>query len=173
MARIEKKYIKYGTGADESNARDIPANLTPSNYTPTQVASEGSDKISAHLNGVDAALGNTVTASSGDINETSFSAANNQTTAADVTGLAFANGTVRSFRALVSVSIDATSDLFEQFTLEGIQKSSSWEMSSSSLGDNSGVEFSITSAGQVQYTSSNVSGFVSNTIKFRAVTTTV
>ena len=57
MSRIAKKYIKYGTGSDESNGRDIPANLTPSNYTPAQVASEGNDKISAHLNGIDTALG--------------------------------------------------------------------------------------------------------------------
>lgn len=173
MARIEKKFIKYGIGTDESNARDIPANLTPSNYTPAQVGSEGADKISAHLNGIDSELANFSTPSTGDIDETSFSASNNQSSVADVTGFAFANGTVRSFSALVSVSIDATSDLFEQFTLEGIQKSSGWEMSSSSLGDNSGVEFSITSGGQVQYTSTDVSGFVSNTIKFRAVTTTV
>lgn len=111
--------------------------------------------------------------SPGDISETSFSAANNQSSAADVTGLAFANGVVRSFQAQVSVFIDATSDLFEVFNLQGIQKGSSWDMSIDSTGDASGIVFSITSAGQVQYQSSNISGFISNTIKFRATTTSI
>lgn len=111
--------------------------------------------------------------SNGDIPETSFSAANNQAVVADVTGLLFAPATVRGFKALVTVSIDATSDLFETFELIGINKGSSFEMAVSSVGDDSGLVLSITAAGQVQYTSSNVAGFVSNTVKFRATTTTV
>jgi hypothetical protein len=111
--------------------------------------------------------------STGDIQQTSFSAADSVVSPANVTGLAFANGSVRAFSALVSVSIDATSDLFEEFHLQGIQKSASWNMSVDSVGDNSGITFSITSAGQVQYTSGTVPGFVSNTIKFRAICTNV
>jgi hypothetical protein len=111
--------------------------------------------------------------SAGDINETSFSAANNQVAAANVTGLAFANATVRSFDAQVSVAIDATASLFETFNLRGIQKGASWDMAVVSNGDDSGIVFSITNAGQVQYTSTNEAGFVSNTVKFRAITTTV
>ena len=111
--------------------------------------------------------------SAGDINETSFSAANNQAAAADVTGLAFANGVVRSFDAQVSVAIDATADLFETFNLRGIQKGASWDMAVVSNGDDSGIVFSITNAGQVQYTSTNEAGFVSNTVKFRAITTSI
>jgi hypothetical protein len=109
----------------------------------------------------------------GDINESSFSANNNQAVAANVTGLAFAAGTVRSFKALVSVAIDATSDLFETFELIGVQKTAGFEMAVSAVGDDSGVVFTITSGGQVQYTSSNISGFVANTIKFRAIVTGV
>jgi hypothetical protein len=41
--------------------------------------------------------------SAGDIQETSFSAADNQAAPANVTGLAFANGVVRSFEAQVSI----------------------------------------------------------------------
>jgi Tfp pilus assembly protein PilX len=111
--------------------------------------------------------------SAGDIQETSFSAVNNQTTVANVTGLVFANAVVRSFEAIVSVSIDATADLFEQFKLSGIQKGSSWDMSVSAVGDESGLVFTITTAGQVQYVSSNLAGFVSNTVKFRALTTSL
>ena len=111
--------------------------------------------------------------SAGDINESSFSLANNQSSAADVTGLAFANATVRSFDALVSVMIDATSDSFEVFKLMGVQKGASWDMAVSSTGDDSGIVFSITNAGQIQYTSTNNAGFVSGVMKFRALTTSV
>ena len=111
--------------------------------------------------------------STGDIDQTSFSLVNNQVAAADVTGLVFSNASVRSFEALVSVTIDATSDLFESFKLYGVQRGADWVMSQSSVGDSSLVVFSITNAGQIQYTSGNYSGFVSGTIKFRALTTSV
>ena len=112
-------------------------------------------------------------ASPGDIAETSFSAANNQVAAADVTGLAFANGTVRSFKAQVSILIDATADLYEVYDLIGIQKGASWDLAQVSTGDDSLITFSITSAGQIQYTSASYAGFVSGTMKFRATTTSV
>lgn len=111
--------------------------------------------------------------SAGDISETSFSASNNQSASANVTGLSFANATVRSFEALVSVFINATSSLYEVFTLRGIQKGASWDMSVTSNGDSSLVGFTITTAGQVQYTSGNYTGFSTGTIKFRANTTSV
>lgn len=111
--------------------------------------------------------------SAGDLQETSFSAANNVTTATSITGFAFAAGTVRGFKALVSVSVDATADLFETFELLGINKGGTFDMSIEGVGDESGIVFTITSAGQVQYTSANYAGFVSGTVKFRATTTTV
>ena len=89
--------------------------------------------------------------SAGDIAETNFSIANNQSAATNVTGLAFANATVRSFEAQVSVFINATTPLYEMFTVRGIQKAASWDLSYTSLGDSSGVVFSITTAGQIQY----------------------
>lgn len=110
---------------------------------------------------------------SSDIEHTSFSLANNQSSVADVTGLAFSASAVRGFSALVTVTIDATADLYETFELIGINKAGSFDMIISSSGDDSGIVFSVTSAGQVQYTSSNYSGFVSGTIKFRAITTSI
>lgn len=56
MGQIKKKFLLLGTGTDQLNSRDIPANFTPSNYTPSQVASEGTDKVSAHLKGIDNAI---------------------------------------------------------------------------------------------------------------------
>lgn len=108
-----------------------------------------------------------------DIEETSFSIANNQSSPANVTGFAFSNTLVKSFSAIVSVSIDATSDIFELFEIKGIQKSSEWNISISSTGDISGISFSITNTGQIQYTSNSYTGFVSGIIKFRAITTSV
>lgn len=105
--------------------------------------------------------------------EGSFSAANNQSSPTNITGLAFANASIRSFQTVISIFIDATSDLFAQYQLNGIQKGSSWEMSQEFVGDDTGIEFSITNAGQVQYISTNVSGFVSDTMKFKSLTTSV
>lgn len=111
--------------------------------------------------------------SPGDIQETSFSLANNQAVAANVTGLAFSNAVVRSFKAQVSVAIDASTDLFEHFELNGVQRGADWAMSIESEGDDAGIVFTITNSGQVQYTSSNYTGFSSGVIKFRAWTTSV
>ena len=114
-----------------------------------------------------------VAPTAGDISLTSFSAANNQAAAANVTGFAFANASVRSFKAQVSVAVDATADLFETFDIMGVQKGSSWDMSVTAVGDDSGFVFSITTAGQIQYTNLSYAGFVSATVKFRATVTTV
>ena len=111
--------------------------------------------------------------SPGDINEDSYLFSNSQVVPESITGLAFSNAVVRSFNAVVAVSIDATSDLFEVFEINGIQKGSEWDISVSSTGDNTEILFSITSTGQIQYTSANYSGFVTGTMKFRASTTSV
>jgi hypothetical protein len=109
-----------------------------------------------------------VTPSSGDLSETSFSAADNQTIAANVTGFAFANGIVRAFQALVSIVRDTT---YQQLVFNAIQKSSSWELTQDSTGDDCGLTFTITTAGQIQYVSTST-GFGA-TIKFRAITVSV
>jgi len=111
--------------------------------------------------------------SAGDIDETSFNISNSQALPDNVHNFLFPNAVVRGFTALVTVEIDATTDLFEEFTLNGIQRGASWGMSIESQGDDSGVVFSITSSGQIQYTSDNYTGFVSGIIKFRAITTSI
>jgi len=110
--------------------------------------------------------------SAGDIAEASFAGAESAS-AANVTGFAFANGTVRAFEAIAVVEIDATADLFEQFTLHGVQNGSGWVLDVQSTGDNSLVTFDISAAGQITYSSSTYAGFTSLDIKFRAITLTV
>lgn len=158
--QLKKKFIRYGTGTDDSSATDIPANRTATNYTPSDTSIKG------HLDGIDTVLGS-VSPTTGDIIDTAFAISNNQASAANVTGFAFSSS-VRSFKALVGVSIDATSDLFEENIINGINKGSGWDISISTLGDNSLIVFSITSGGQIQYTSASYAGFVSGKIKFRA-----
>ena len=83
---------------------------------------------------------------------------------------AFANGVVRSFDVIISVVVDATADLYEEFNIRGIQKGADWEISYDSVGDDSLVSFDITAAGQVTYSKTTTTGWVSTTMKFRADT---
>jgi len=101
----------------------------------------------------------------GDIDQTSFPASNNQSSAANITSFVFSNAVTRGFEAVVTIERGST---YAEYTLKGIQKSSSWEMSQDYIGDDTGIAFSITSSGQIQYTSTNT-GFGA-TIKFRAST---
>lgn len=110
--------------------------------------------------------------SPGDITETSFPASNNITSPTNVTGFIFGN-TVRSFQALVSIYVNATSPLYEELELSGIQTGNNWNTSATGMGDRSGFNFDITNAGQITYTNNNYPGFTSATVKFRAITTAV
>jgi hypothetical protein len=125
-----------------------------------------------YLDGVTSAIqtqiNGKVTIQTGDIVVTSFTAADNQVAAADVTGFAFANGTVRSFDAQVSIVRAST---YQVLQLVGIQKGASWEMSQSTTGDDCGLTFTITNAGQIQYVSTSTGSTA--TTKFRAATTGV
>jgi hypothetical protein len=106
--------------------------------------------------------------SAGDIQETEANLADNQASAANVTGLAFAAATVRSFKAQVAIERGTN---FEVFELLGVQRNADFTMSVESVGDDTGVVFTITTAGQVQYTSSNTG--TAPVAKFRALTLTV
>ena len=117
-----------------------------------------------------------ITPSLGDIwSELSFSASNNQSSAADVTDLVFDNAVVRAFNTMVSITIvrSVGGNLYANFELKGIQKGSGWVVNSSYVGDYTGIVFSITASGQVQYTSTNQLSWTSSTMKFRGYTTSV
>lgn len=162
--QVTSRFILFGTSGGGVSAQNLPATNTATNYTPTAVASEPTTEVSAHLNGINTALGKAFV--TGDIGLTSFSAAASQTNAS-VTGLAFANATVRGFRAIVTVVTSAS--LYENFELYGIQRGSDWQMTYTSVGDASGYTFSINTSGQVLYSSPAATA----TIKFRAEVTTV
>ena len=116
-----------------------------------------------------------VSPSMGDISrERSFVAANNVSSASNITGFVFSNAVVRAFDAVVSVTIiDGGSNKYAYYNLKGIQKGSNWVLNSSYVGDATGFTFSITNSGQIQYTSTDVAGYDSSYVNFRAMTTTI
>jgi hypothetical protein len=115
--------------------------------------------------------------------ETPFSIANNQSSAADVTGLLFAGASVRSFEADLQIYRKTTgggaTELAARVKLIGVYKTvaASWEMTPIFTGDEiedfgpGGLLLSITAGGQVQYKSHNMSGTASvSKLKFRYTT---
>jgi hypothetical protein len=176
----------YGTNATVTNvvATNISAgSLTFTDATISNLYVTNSGTINnAYLNDVTAGtlIVNQVpmTPSDGDIpQEHMFTAGNGIAVAAPVTGLAFANTVVRSFDAQVSASILTTADVdnrYALYTLQGVQKiTGGWVLNTRFIGDNAGVVFSIDNTGQINYTSTSVGSFISDTIKFKADTTSV
>ena len=94
-----------------------------------------------------------------------FSAANNQAVAADVTGLLISG---RGAQVVLSVHVVATNSAFTIFDFLIIQKNANWEISQGWTGDPSPVTFSISSTGQIQYISSDELGHTSTTIKWKS-----
>ena len=112
-------------------------------------------------------------ASTGDLPEGSFSAANN-TANQPITGFSFLNSLVRSFEALVSVYTIASPSTVEEFEISGAQSiANGWQIAYNSMGDVSGCSFDINSTGHMLITTPNNSGFGSCTVRFRAITTSV
>lgn len=118
---------------------------------------------------------NTLTVA-GDIALTSFSLLNNQVSAANISGLSFDPASVRG--AIVEYYINRSTDSsnyaeFGQLFLVYNPIAASWSEARFKAGSSgptiSGVQLSITSGGQVQYTSDSIAGAnYSGSIKFRA-----
>ena len=142
--------------------------VSTNDYTPI-IGSTSATGGSILFNTVD------VSPSMGDISrERSFIAANNVSAPTDITGFAFNNAVVRAFDAVVSVTIlGEVSNKYAYYNLKGIQKGSNWVINSSYVGDASGFTFSITNSGQIRYTSTDVAGYLSSYVNFRAMTTTI
>lgn len=98
---------------------------------------------------------------SGSIAETQFTFANSQVAAANVTGLSFDHTVNKSFEATIAARLyTATAELYAIIKLFGRwqENAASWALTQEDHGDATGLTFSITAAGQVQYTSGTVSG---------------
>jgi hypothetical protein len=166
-------------GGDITTTRNLSVDI---NGTTAETSADNADALLIYDNSATALrkmtranfLSGISVASAGDINESSYTGLANNTANQVITGLAFANGTVRSFKAQLSIFVDATSDQFAVYELMGIQRGADWQMSESFTGDSiTGLTFNITTAGQVRASIGNVSGFSSAAIKFRASTLSV
>jgi hypothetical protein len=114
-----------------------------------------------------------------DILQTTFNIANNTSVAAEIVGLIFNAAQVRS--AIVEYSVYRTGtgptvELSETGTLHLIYKNgaavnSKWSIGRVFFGDDAGVLFTMTDAGQVKYTSTNISGTYTGTMHFSAKVT--
>lgn len=98
----------------------------------------------------------------------SFIASNNESIPVNITGFTFNSSSIRSFTAKVTVSIvrSAGGNLYATFTLDGIQTDSGWVLYESYDGDNTGIDFSITNLGVIQYTSTNLTFFTNSTFRY-------
>lgn len=109
-----------------------------------------------------------------DILLTSFSLTNNQTTFADINGLTFSKTSVRSARITLDIYITTSTEELQEsvdMILGYKNTADEFRLSILSSGDDCGLTFNITSAGQIQYKTTNISGTsYSGTIKFKALT---
>lgn len=118
-----------------------------------------------------------VTPNVGDISkERTFALSNGVTPAVPVTGFGFNGEVVRGFHALATVDIIRANGahLHANYDLRGIQlANSNWQLNSIYMGDNTGVDFTINTSGQILYTSTSIGNYTSSVVKFRANTTNV
>jgi hypothetical protein len=118
-----------------------------------------------------------------DIPQTNFVFTNNESTPSNVVGLNFPTANVASFDVeYVITRENATDKLTERGKLLGFQGDAGWQMARGDASNdvtntnfpssdgNIGIEFSITSGGQVQYTSNDFTGQISGIMTFTAKT---
>jgi len=94
---------------------------------------------------------------------------NNQTSPTDVSGLAFNTSQVLSVQVDYFIKREGSTILVESGTLEANFDGSDWKLQADGVGD-AGTDFTITAAGQVQYTTTDLAGHTSSQVRFRAKT---
>lgn len=94
-----------------------------------------------------------------------FEAQNNVLTPQPITGLAF-DQNEKSFGIWLNVDITAYQNKHAIFSIRGLWKDTNWSLNTEYYGDETGIEFSIDSQGQLYYMSPNMVGFVSLTFSF-------
>lgn len=102
------------------------------------------------------------------ITTTTFTGANNVISPNNITGLIFSNS-VWGFDIFLSVQVIATSNLYSNYQIRGINMNGSWQIITEYVGDPI-LTLSITNSGQIQYTCNNYVGFNSLVMKFKAIT---
>lgn len=110
---------------------------------------------------------------SGGVSVADFTIPNNITTPTDVTGLVFDKAETKSAKFLIDIFRKTATEKFKEvgdvFAVYD-PEDDDWDITLNTNFDDAGVIFSITSAGQVQFTSSNMSGgSYSGTLKMKNI----
>lgn len=147
------------------------------NYPVNRESPSWGEDASAWAQAVTSALGNV--AGANDILQTSATIANNISSPTNITGFSFdplaVRGAICEYSVYRVTTGGGATELVETGTIYLSYKStaSTWDIVVVG-GAGAGVTFSITNGGQVQYTSTNISGSsYSGTIKFRARSLTI
>ena len=104
---------------------------------------------------------------------TSATLANNQTTPANIPGLLFNTGEVQAIDVsflVIRVYDSGSTTITESGKMYGNYNGTNFVLSVDSVGSDTGVLFSITNGGQIQYTSDNRLNHISTTLRFSAKT---
>lgn len=108
-----------------------------------------------------------------DIAPTTWSGLTNNTSSQSITGLII-NSSVSSFELLMNVSITATANTNTTFKMYGTKTGANWSINDLVIeyggASITGIGFNITSAGQMQISIGNITGFSSGSVKFRMTT---
>jgi hypothetical protein len=106
--------------------------------------------------------------------EKSFNAENNIILPTPIVGFIFSSVSTKAFTSMTTITLTTNADIYDSlFEIKGLKKSSGWVIYTNSVGDDTGIGFSIDNVtGQIYYTSSNIIDWISTKIKFRAITTT-
>lgn len=96
----------------------------------------------------------------------SFSFTNNQSSAADVTGVLLDSSSERSAVLHYEIFRDGTAGLYESGTLTAHYNGTDWDHTITRVGD-AGLTFSLTSGGQLQYTSTDNAGSSAETLTYQ------
>lgn len=84
----------------------------------------------------------------------------------DIPSLAF-SALLKGFRAIITVNVDAGTNLSETFEILGTYDGTDWSISQTSIANTNGaanITFDITSAGQMRYSSTLTTGFTKRTL---------
>lgn len=86
-----------------------------------------------------------------------------------ITALLLPPGNYSGFRILITVNVDASTDVSEAFDFLGTSNGSTWGMSQNSAQSQSGaanISFIIDSTGVIKYTTTSTPGFVKRTLQW-------
>jgi hypothetical protein len=81
------------------------------------------------------------------------------------TNISFSSATIRSFTMNINVSVLASTNLYDKYTIEGIYTPNiGWSINDTVLGDNTGITFGIDASGNITFFSPYYSSWSSTTL---------